>query len=210
MSPNDPDDLDARMRALRPEGRRNLLDELESIRGLLDDARSDAGERREPAPDLDRIPVLDEIVKPARPSAAGAPGRTEGADAATSAGTESQGDLFDPRAFADRLLNDDWRRERDAIVAAARLGARALGRPADAPPDRTLEPELQARLQAALEDRVGTVLQGALEDLRDVLRHTVRRELERLLDDCFGDVPASTPAAGRPGDDQHHRQDETD
>ncbi|HSG91918.1 MAG TPA: hypothetical protein VLA56_22075 [Pseudomonadales bacterium] len=193
MSEDGPDDLHARMRRLDPDGRRELLDDLESIRALLN-ARQGTG-------DLGNIPVLREVVRPAATgpetsevrAADAAPRAEDPADATGSAGrSETQGDLFDPRAFADRLLNDEWRAQRDAILEDARAGARAL--PGSARPgSERFDAELHARLLASLGARVEELMDDALHDLRTVLHRTLREELEHLFADCFEARPGPPP-----------------
>jgi vacuolar-type H+-ATPase subunit E/Vma4 len=113
--------------------------------------------------------VLHEVVPTA--------GERTGADAPG----EDQGDLFDPRAFADRLLDESWREEREAILADARRGAAALRASPGAPTDEALK----ARLAEALGERVEQLLGEALDELQATLGRVVRREVRRVLDEAF-------------------------
>lgn len=145
-----------------------LLSELEMLRELLDEADgTDAAED-----DEERIPVLREVVQRAPPEREAEPEPDDGTGS------------FDPRAFADRLFTDDWRRQRDAILADARRGARALR----IDPDAAIRDDaaLRQRLLEALAPRVEEVLDDAIEDLRTALHWVVRDELERMIDSALG------------------------
>lgn len=148
-----------------------LLSELEMLRELLDETdRADDGNGAED--DEARIPILHEVVQrgPAEPAARPEP--------------EGDPDPFDPRAFADRLFGDDWRRQRDAILAEARRGARALS----ADPDTPLRDDatLRQQLLDALAPRAQEVLDQGIEDLRTALHRVVHEELERMIDTALG------------------------
>jgi|AntRauTorcE11898_2_1112593.scaffolds.fasta_scaffold51594_2 hypothetical protein len=150
------------------EDRGALLSELEMLRELLEESdRPDAAED-----DEERIPVLREVVERALPEGTTQPESTE------------EPDLFDPRAFADRLFTDDWRRQRDAILADARRGARALSADPDA--DLRDDAALRKQLLDALAPRVEEVLHHSIEDLRTALHWVVRAELERMIDTALG------------------------
>ncbi|MDZ7824780.1 MAG: hypothetical protein U5R48_00500 [Gammaproteobacteria bacterium] len=145
-----------------------LLSELEMLRELLDEKdRPDAA-----ADEEEHIPVLREVVQRAPPERSARPESTGAADP------------FDPRAFADRLFTDDWRRQRDAILADARRGARALS----ADPDASLRDDaaLRQQLLEALAPRVEEVLDHGIEDLRTALHWVVRAELESIIDTALG------------------------
>lgn len=239
----DDQDPDARNRPLDPQGRRALLQDLESIRTLLDDlernaasidlappaspATGDLPELRLPLRDerpgsaagaAADIPVLREVVRPApvradhgsapaprehdrSPAAASGtahPGEADGPPhaAAAAARTETQGELFDPRAFADRLLNDDWRRERDAILDAARRSARAFDAPGPdehaaqrergigAGPEQDLE-AADAHAHARTEAETQAKNQAQAEALREGLAAALAPRVDALLDESL-------------------------
>lgn len=150
------------------------------------------------------------------------PDATPGARRTRSPSTP-QSELFDPRAFADRLLNEDWRRERDAILDAARFSARSLDRTeggyraptdnqdatdnaagadalldaadtADAAASADGDEALRERLIAALAPRVDALLEKSLADLRAALAETLREELRLLLDAPSHTHPSSEPS----------------
>lgn len=155
-----------------------LLSELEMLRELLD-------EEDRPGDDdaAERIPVLREVV-PRGPPERSPPDESTG-----------EADPFDPRAFADRLFTDDWRRQRDAILADARRGARALS----ADPDAALRDDaaLRQQLLEALAPRVEEVLTHTIEDLRTALHWVVREELERMIDTALGSADGAESGPDR-------------
>lgn len=182
MSEDDEDDLAARIRALDAGGRRALLGDLESIREALGPARGDdAG-----------IPTLREIVRDPEPGAhPGADARN--ADTDTDEDGLPQADLFDPRAFADRLLDETWQAEREAILAEARRGISALHAAPGVPDDA----QLRARFAEAIGERVELVLGEAMDHLQVTLARVMHKELERMLDAAFtADDDANSPRDG--------------
>jgi hypothetical protein len=147
-----------------------LLSELEMLRELLEEAERPEDAENAEDDDGERIPVLREVVRRAPPQPDPEP--------------TGETDPFDPRAFADRLFTEDWRRQRDAILADARRGARALS----IDPRAALRDDeaLRQRLLEALAPRVEEVLTHTIEDLRTALHWVVRAELERMIDTALG------------------------
>ena len=174
------EDFEQRARRLDAAGRRALLDDLESIRALLDEEGADA----------DAIPVLREVVGPSAPAPAPPAAEERG---------EAQGDLFDPRAFADRLLDPDWEAERERILDDARAGLDAFSLGLDEISRREREDRLRAAVEARLAPRMEQVLGEALDELRTALLRVVRRELDALLAEVF--------APAEPGTDGNRQQD---
>jgi hypothetical protein len=180
------DDFEARAGRLDRDGRRALLDDLEAIRSLLDD---EAG--------ADAIPVLSEVVEPAARAGAGAgdalvdsgddgrEARRTRADA-----DEEQGDLFDPRAFADRLLDEDWAAERERILDDARAGVDAFSLGLDEHSRREREARLRETVRARLAPRMEQILGEAVDALHRDLLKLLRRELDALVAETFGEAGA--------------------
>lgn len=174
------DDFEARARRLDARGRRALLDDLESIRTLLGDGATDAEA-------ADAIPVLREIVQgpEAPPPAQAEPPPAEAGTAATPG--EQQGDLFDPRAFADRLLDGDWAEERERILSDARAGVDAFSLGLDEASRLEREARLREAVTTRLAPRMEQVLGEAVDELRDNMLRVIRRELDALVSDVFGE-----------------------
>ena len=176
-----------------PGRRKALLDDLEAIRTLLDEEQGNA----------DAIPVLREVVRAPQTTRrsvdAGAPDMPEravpepgaasgeaGAEGAESR-EEVQGDLFDPRAFADRLLDGEWAEERERILADARAGVTAFSLGLDEQERAEREARLRAAVEARLAPRMEQLLGEALDELQANMVRVVRRELAALVADCFGE-----------------------
>lgn len=155
------------------EDRESLLSELEMLRELLAEAdRPDDAEE-----DPEGIPVLREVVQRGLPEQSTRPA------------------AFDPRAFADRLFTDEWRRQRDAILDDARRGARALSADRDAA--LRDDAALRQQLLESLAPRVEEVLDHGMEDLRRALHRALRTELERMIDSALGSADGAESGPDR-------------
>lgn len=165
---------------LDPHRRRALLEDLESIRTLLVEDGA--------APD--EIPVLREVVRPAGGEVLA--GTAPEPPPERRSREENQGDLFDPRAFADRLLDGEWAEERERILDDARAGVTAFSLGLDEQERAAREARLRTAVEARLGPRMEQLLGEALDELQASMLRVVRRELAALVADCFGDE--------RPGD----------
>lgn len=163
-----------------PGKRRKLLDDLESIRDLLDAERSGM-----------EIPILREIVPPARPAAKPTPASEEPRPRRSA--EEIQEDLFDARQFADRLFDASWQRRSDAILAAARERADELAACIDPEVDDAVLSRLHDRVDAELPPALEQVVTETLDDLQDRLLEVLQTELTRLVESTFGDPGAESP-----------------
>lgn len=179
------DDFDRRARRLDAPGRSRLLDDLEAIRALL-------GEDAADVPPADAIPVLDEVVSP---TAEAAPPMAPAAEPVPEPEPEpepsppvreDQGDLFDVRAFADRLLDADWEEERERILADARTGVDAFSLGLDETSRREREARLREAVATRLGPRMEQIVGEAMDRLRDAMIQEMRRELDSLISDVFG------------------------
>lgn len=148
----------------RPSAAGALLEDLESIRDLLD-AESRA------AMD-DDIPVLREVVRREPPAALDAPSYRE----------EVQTDLFDARNFADRLLDDSWQEQSDAILASARRTADALAAKLAPQVSASARERLRSRIAEELPPLIEQVVGEALDELQDRLLGLLRHEMARLAE----------------------------
>lgn len=195
------DDFGRRTRQLDARGRRELLDDLESIRSLLgdDDGAGDSADGVDLDAVADAIPVLHEIVRSSPPEPA-----TDGDrdPVAAPRAEEQQGDLFDPRVFADRLLDADWAEERERILADARAGVDAFSLGLDEASRREREARLREAVAARLAPRMEQLLGEALDELRDDMLRVIRRELDTLLNDVFGDADGGPTRPGAPDEHQ--------
>ncbi|TVS09843.1 MAG: hypothetical protein EA417_19660 [Gammaproteobacteria bacterium] len=163
-----------------PGKRRKLLDDLESIRDLLDAERSGM-----------EIPILREIIPAATPAAQ--PSTTGEETRPVRSAEEIQRDLFDARQFADRLFDASWQRRSDAILAAARERADELAACIDPEVDAELLAQLHGRVDAELPPALEQVVTETLDDLQDRLLEVLQTELTRLVDSTFGD-PGAEPS----------------
>lgn len=158
----------------RPSEPGALLQDLESIRDLLDAERLMPGETRSEArvraPSDDDIPTLREVVRP-EPKPDAPPLRQE-----------VQTDLFDARMFADRLLDESWQQQSDAILASARRTADALTAKLAPEAGATARERLRARLASELPPLLEQVVGEALDELQDRLLGVLRNELARLTE----------------------------
>ena len=152
--------------------RRDLLEELENLRELL--GAADDGDGAE-------TPILREVV--AEPPIILSETAQDEPDAGPRA--EVQGDLFDPRAFADRLLDEDWAAERERVIDDARRDIAALDIGVDGTGRALRETHLRSALAERLGPRMEQVLGEAVDQLRDQLLRVVRRELEDIVQDVL-------------------------
>lgn len=170
----------------RPAEPEKLLEDLESIRDLLD------AERNTPltAPTDDDIPVLREVVRP-RPASEPEQARTR---------EEVQTDLFDARMFADRLLDETWQQQSDAILASARRTADALTAKLAPQASATARERLRKRLASDLPPLLEQVVGEALDELQERLLAVLRNEVTRLTAATLTERPE--PSAS--DDDSYH------
>lgn len=164
-----------------------LLEDLESIRDVLD------AERSAPltAPIDDDIPTLREVVRAQPPaSPAGQPPALE----------EAETDLFDARLFADRLLDETWQKQSNAILASARRTAGALTARLAPEASATARERLRSRLASELPPLLEQVVGEALDALQDRLIGVLRNELARLTEATLTEPPGRSA----PEDDPIH------
>ena len=155
--------------------RKDLLDDLEHLRDLLGESDPDGAE----------IPILHEVV--AEPPRIGV--ETGSPVPLAEPYAEEQGDLFDPDAFADRLLDEDWAAERERVIEEARRNIGALDSGVDRPARMPLEQILRSALTDRLAPRMEQVLGEAVDQLRDQLLRVVRRELDAIVQDVLSRDP---------------------
>lgn len=151
--------------------REDLLDDLEHLRDLLGESDPDGAE----------IPILHEVVAESPRIGAETGPRVPFPEPYA----EEQGDLFDPDAFADRLLDEDWAAERERVIDDARRNVAALDGGIDGPSRTRLEPILRSALTDRLAPRMEQVLGEAVDQLRDQLLRVVRRELDAIVQDVL-------------------------
>lgn len=171
----------------RPSKPEALLEDLESIRDLLD------ADRRPPlnfAAD-DDIPVLREVVR-SRPAA--------DPEQASPAREEVQTDLFDARTFADRMLDETWQQQSNAILASARRTADALTAKLAPEASVTARERLRSRLASELPPLLEQVVGEALDELQERLLGVLRNEVTRLTEATLTERPE--PSA--PDDESSH------
>lgn len=186
-------------RASEPEA---LLEDLESIRDLLD---------AEPRTlDDDDIPVLREVV---RSQAAPFSGRSSGhrtardgfsredASGEESDRAEVQADLFDARMFADRLLDETWQQQSNAVLASARRTADALTARLAPQASTAARERLRARLANELPPLLEQVVGEAMDDLQNRLLRVLRQELARLTEAALTERPAPSAPTDEPSHD---------
>ncbi|MEE4302399.1 MAG: hypothetical protein V2J24_23365 [Pseudomonadales bacterium] len=173
------DEFDRRTRRLDARGRSRLLDDLEAIRSLLGDDAADV-------PAAEAIPVLREVVEPTTQGAPGAAPAAAPPMEPSRQRQEDQGDLIDVRAFADRLLDDDWAEERERILADVRTGVNAFSLGLDEASRREREARLREAVAMRLAPRMEQIVGEALDRLRDALAREMTRELDGLMSDVFG------------------------
>lgn len=155
----------------RPSEPGALLEDLESIRDLLD---------AEPnAPIDDDIPVLREVVRRRSPAEEEPPGPRE----------EVQTDLFDARMFADRLLDETWQQQSNAILASARRTADALTAQLAPEASATARERLRSRLASELPPLLEQVVGEAVEELQRRLLLVLRNEMTRLTEATLTERP---------------------
>ncbi len=172
----------------RPSKPEALLEDLESIRDLLD------ADDESSAPDEDDIPILREVVRP-QPTAPveHAPPREE-----------VQTDLFDARLFADRLLDETWRQQSNAILASARRTADALTARLAPDASATARERLRTRLASELPPLLEQVVGEALDELQDRLLGVLRNELARLTEATLTEPPQRRHERKAPLDEPPH------
>lgn len=173
------DEFERRARRLDGQGRGRLLDDLEAIRSLLGDDTAEV-------PAAETIPVLREVVEPGTKAVPGAGPPAEPPTEPGRQSREDQGDLFDVRAFADRLLDDDWAEERERILADVRTGVNAFSLGLDEASRREREARLREAVATRLAPRMEQIVGEALDRLRDALAREMTRELDALMSDVFG------------------------
>ncbi|MCC5871337.1 MAG: hypothetical protein JJU22_02970 [Gammaproteobacteria bacterium] len=186
-------------RASEPEA---LLEDLESIRDLLD---------AEPRTlDDDDIPVLREVV---RSQAAPVSGRSSGhrtardefsredASGEESDRAEVQADLFDARMFADRLLDETWQQQSNAVLASARRTADALTARLAPQASTAARERLRARLANELPPLLEQVVGEAIDDLQNRLLRVLRQELARLTEAALTERHAPSAPTDEPSHD---------
>ncbi|MCC5886489.1 MAG: hypothetical protein JJT88_08645 [Gammaproteobacteria bacterium] len=165
-----------------------LLEDLESIRALLDVDR----ELLKRAPTDDDIPILREVVRPA-------PGPTPEAEPAPR--QEVQTDLFDARIFADRLLDESWQQQSNAILASARRTADALTAKLAPQASATARERLRSRLANELPPLLEQLVSEALDELQDRLLGALRHELARLTEAALTEPPEHKAPNDEPSQD---------
>ena len=175
-------------------GARGLLETLESIREVLDDRNASD----------DEIPVLREIVQPET--------TTDSAPANDERPVVSKpGELFDVREFADRLLDERWKQQSEAVLDAARRHAAAAT--VRGPGAQTARArEFQHRVHTEVGPRLESLMEESLATLRQDLLEVLRTELERLAEDCFGSTASSADegAAADPASAARHADPTSD
>lgn len=171
----------------RPSKPETLLEDLESIRDLLD------GERSPPLniPADEDIPVLREVVR-SRPAAEPEPAPVR---------EEVQTDLFDARSFADRLLDETWQQQSNEILASARRTADALTAKLAPEASAIARERLRSRLASELPPLLEQVVGEALEELQERLIGLLRNELTRLTEATLTERPEPSAPDDQPSHD---------
>ena len=188
----------------KPSESEALLEDLESIRDLLDAERRASSS----APMDDDIPVLREVVQKAvrreptadQPFAREEAREQEREQAREKVRKEVQTDLFDARTFADRLLDESWQQQSDAILASARRTADALTARLEPQASANARDRLRRRIASELPPLLESLVAEALDELQERLLDVLRNELTRLTEATLTERPQHTS----PDDESSH------
>lgn len=187
----------------RPSEPEALLQDLLSIRDLLDAKRSLPPGKPLRAPADDEIPVLREVVRPqpAFDSDSDSDPDPESEQGSPREREEVQTDLFDARMFADRLLDETWQQQSNAILASARRTADALTARLAPEASATARERLRSRLASELPPLLEQVVGEALDELQERLLGILRNELTRLTEATLAESPRRSAADDEPPHD---------
>ena len=167
-----------------------ILDDLESIRDLLDEGEVDDTDSKKAASDetdadsrirddTESIPILDDVVDGGISINESPLGRRTSIEGANEA-------VFDTNAI-DALLGDEWRKSAAEILEATRADIEAA-RERWSPQDTDeLNEALKIRIDQTVDHWLAEVLAAKIGELRTRLTDALKEEARALLEENLGD-----------------------